>query len=308
MRSLRAKLLDTALPLLGISKVARHPERLEAMLPKIRAAKVPRPHKRWHRKLEIVETSQRGYPVITMAPKTGARPGAPHLFYLHGGGYVFDAASVHFDTVAKLCLRLGASATIPLYPLAPEVKAKEIIAQMLGLYGDLAAQYGAQNITVMGDSAGGGMSLALAQALLADGGPMPGSLVLFSPWLDAAASGEGQAEIERKDRMLSIGMLRKCGEMYRGELPLDAPPVSPLYGPLEGMPRMAIFAGTHDILVVDARRLVARLEDQASDASKAAPSFVYHEYDKMMHVWMLAPIPEGRQALEQTAAFIEGSV
>lgn len=248
MISLRARLVNLLLPLLGIKRFFSEPDRLDERIAKLRKQKPIRPRAKWHRRFDIQENTSRGFPVVTIEPHGGARPGVPHLFYLHGGGYVMDIAAVHWDAIGLLCEKLGASATVPVYPLAPEHKAEEVLGAMRTLYTDLAERYGAENITVMGDSAGGGMSLALAQQLARDGGPRPGSLVLFSPWLDATGVGEGQREIEPRDRMLAISGLDACGRRYAGNLPLDDPRVSPLFGSLEGLPPMAIFAGTSDIL------------------------------------------------------------
>ena len=298
MASIRARLVDLALPLLGIKRFFAEPDRLDERIAKLRARRPVRPRAKWHKRFDIREFASRGFPVVTIEPRGGARPGAPHLFYLHGGGYVMDIAAVHWDTVADLCERLGASATVPVYPLAPENKAPEVLAAMHSLYLELAARHGAQNITVMGDSAGGGMSLALAQMLKADGGPMPGSLVLYSPWLDATATAEGQRAIERRDRMLAVSGLEACGAMYSGDLARDDPRVSPLFGDLEGLSPIAIFSGTSDILIVDGRRLAKRLDEPGM------PEHVYYEYKDMFHVWMLLPVPEAKQARSQTVDFI----
>ena len=298
MASIRARLVDLALPLLGIKRFFAEPDRLDERIAKLRARRPVRPRAKWHKRFDIREFASRGFPVVTIEPRGGARPGAPHLFYLHGGGYVMDIAAVHWDTVADLCERLGASATVPIYPLAPENKAPEVLAAMHSLYLELAARHGVQNITVMGDSAGGGMSLALAQMLKADGGPMPGSLVLYSPWLDATATAEGQRAIERRDRMLAVSGLEACGAMYSGDLARDDPRVSPLFGDLEGLPPIAIFSGTSDILIVDGRRLAKRLDEPGM------PEHVYYEYKDMFHVWMLLPVPEAKQARSQTVDFI----
>ncbi len=298
MPSLRARLVNFALPLLGIKRFFAQPDRLEQRIARLRTRKPIRPRAKWRRRFEIVESAACGFPVVTVLPRGGAKPGAPHLFYLHGGGYVMDIAAVHWDTVLRLCLDLGASATVPLYPLAPEHKASGVLGAIEALYDDLADRYGVAAITVMGDSAGGGMSLALVQILRDRGKVLPNSVVLYSPWLDATVSGEGQAAIEPRDRMLAIEGLRACGRLYAGDLPLDDPRVSPLFGEMEGLPPMAIFAGSSDILCIDARRLAARLEGDA------IPRHIYREYADMGHVWMLLPIPEGRRALDQTGTFI----
>lgn len=297
MPSIRARLVAAALPLLGIKKFFADPERGIA---KLRQQPSPRPKAKWSKRYDIVEDDARGFAVVTVSPKGGANAGAPHLLYLHGGGYVMDISPLHWEAVFKLCDRLGASATVPLYPLAPEHKAPEVLAAVRAIYNNLAEQHGASKITVMGDSAGGGMSFALAQMLKADGGPQPGSLVLWSPWLDATATEEKQIEIEPRDKMLTPQGLVACGQMYGGDLPLDDPRLSPLNGELEGLPRMAIFSGTHDILLVDGQRLKAKLDAMG----EGAPEHEYHEAEAMQHVWMLLPIPEGKRALEQTADFI----
>ncbi|GAA4043162.1 alpha/beta hydrolase [Parerythrobacter jejuensis] len=298
MPSLQARLVNLALPLLGIKSFFSEPELVDQRLAKARRKKPERPKAKWRNRLEISENDSLGYDVVTIRSPQAGRADAPHLFYLHGGGYVLDVAGVHWDTVCRLCEMLGASATVPVYPLAPEHKAPEILASMRALYGELAEQHGAQNITVMGDSAGGGMSLVLAQMLKADGGAMPGRLVLWSPWLDATATADGQAQIEPKDRMLAQIGLKTCARLYGGDMAPDDPRLSPLFGDLSDLPPIAIFSGSSDILLVDGRRLAAKLGELGKT------DFEYHEYDGMFHVWMLLPVPEGKKALAQTAEFI----
>ena len=235
MASLRARLIAHVLPLLGIKRFFSQPERLTERIAKQRKKASPRPRKAWHRSFVISEDTEHGFPVVTVTPKAGAKPGAPHLLYLHGGGYVMDIATLHWDLVLDLCRRLGASATVPLYPLAPENKAAEVVGKMGGLYRDLAARHGAEAMTVMGDSAGGGMALALAQQLRDAGEPLPGRLVLYSPWLDATGQADGQRAIEPRDPMLGVSGLAACGDLYRGALAIEDPRVSPLFGDLAGL-------------------------------------------------------------------------
>ena len=134
MASLRARIVNLALPLLGIKSFFSEPELMHKRLAKARTRKSERPKAKWRASLDIAEEDTRGFPVVTIAPQGGARNGAPHLFYLHGGGYVLDVAGVHFETVCKLCSSLGASATVPVYPLAPEHQAPEILAAMRALW------------------------------------------------------------------------------------------------------------------------------------------------------------------------------
>ena len=93
MVSLRARLVNFGLPLLGIKRFFSQPEKLDARIAKLRQQPSPRPGKKLQERFAITEDNEQGYPVVTMVPKGGVAPGAPHLLYLHGGGYVMDVAA-----------------------------------------------------------------------------------------------------------------------------------------------------------------------------------------------------------------------
>ncbi|HEV3395142.1 MAG TPA: alpha/beta hydrolase, partial [Xanthobacteraceae bacterium] len=88
-----------------------------------------------------------------------------HVLYLHGGAYVLDIISAHWNMVARLVRYTGCLAVVPLYPLAPEHTWQDAFGLVVPLYESLVARLGRENVIVMGDSAGGGMALALAQQL-----------------------------------------------------------------------------------------------------------------------------------------------
>ncbi len=255
------------------------------------------PGRRRERRLRITEESFAGRPVITVAPK--GTPSRHHILYLHGGAYVFDLLDVHWRGIEGLIARTGATVTIPLYPLAPRHCWADAFAMLRPLHADLAARHGARNITVAGDSAGGGLTLALTQQLRDAGEPMPARLVLFSPWLDIATDDPGVLAIEPRDPMLATPAAQMAARWWARDLALDDPRVSPLYGSLAGLPPMAVFTGTRDMLNPDSRRLRDKAAGEGADLR-------FHEYDGLFHVWMCLPIPEARQALDETAAFIAG--
>lgn len=299
MVSVRARIAEFALPLLGIKRFFSEPDAMDGRLADMRRRKSPRPSGKWHKRFTIVEDTSRSYPLVTMLPWEGAREGAPHLLYFHGGGYVMDIAALHWDAIGRMCDGLGAGASVPIYPLAPEVTATTTLPAMRALYDELAERHGAENLAVAGDSAGGGMALALVLDIIRGDGPLPGSLVLFSPWLDAQADHPDMAAIEPRDKMLAPQGLKACAARYAGDLPLADPRLSPLEGDVSRLPPTAILVGTSDILLADARRLREKME-----ASGCAPA-LYREAEAMQHVYMILPIPEGREALEETAAFLQ---
>ncbi len=229
---------------------------------------------------------------LMLAPKGGATS-RTRILYLHGGAYVFDISFAHWNPIASLVDQLDAKVVAPLYPLAPESTWEAGMACAERCYERLVAEVGAGNVVIAGDSAGGGLTLALTQRLRDAGRPLPAALVLFSPWLDITVSGSDQPPLAELDTMLNIDDLREAGRMWAGNMPPHDPAVSPLFGDQSGLPPTIVFCGTHDLLVSDARRFVA-----------LSPQSEYHEYPGMFHCWVGVPIPEAKPALRQAAAFI----
>ncbi|WP_108811113.1 alpha/beta hydrolase fold domain-containing protein [Sphingorhabdus sp. Alg231-15] len=297
MISLRARIVNRLLPLTGTKTFFSNPSEVQAKIEKLRQKGPDLPSKRFKRKFEVLEEQVDGYRVFTIAPRAGGRKSDHHVLYLHGGGYVMDISWAHWNFIGRLVDATGASVTAPIYPLAPEQKCEKLIPQMQGLFGQLAEKHGAANMTVMGDSAGGGLSLAVAHSLRDNGHSQPARLILLSPWLDVTATHPDQPEIEKRDPMISISGLRKFGELYAGHLDAKDPRVSPLFGSHKGLPPMQIFTGSADVLLPDAQRFRTALE-------RVDGNFEYHEYSKMFHVWMLIPIPEGKKVMGQVSSFI----
>jgi acetyl esterase/lipase len=127
---------------------------------------------------------------------------------------------------------------------------------------------------------------------------MPEKLVLLSPWLDATANEPIQLELEKNDPLIAVSGLRSFGQQYAGELGLDDPGVSPLFGTHQKLPPIQMFAGTADVLLPDARRFQDKL-------TEVGGTLEYHEYEDMFHVWMLIAIPEGKRVMKQISAFMD---
>ncbi|NWG24127.1 MAG: alpha/beta hydrolase fold domain-containing protein, partial [Pseudorhodoplanes sp.] len=214
-----------------------------------------RPSAAMRRRFDIAVEARHGHEVYTVAPRSGS-PGG-HVVYLHGGAYVNPISRWHWAFIARLAERLGMTFTVPLYPRAPEHDCAAASAFLLSVYGDLVASRDASDLVVMGDSAGGGLSLSLATQARAAKLPAPAGLVLVSPWLDVAVSDPAQERIERLDPLLMRRGLAAAGRWYAGTMATHDPRVSPIHGDLAGLPPTLLFCGTRDILLSDARRLVA---------------------------------------------------
>lgn len=142
-------------------------------------------------------------------------------------------------------------------------------------------------VTLAGDSAGGGLALAVAQTLRDRGIGAP-SLLLIAPWLDATMTDPRIDPAATRDPVLSVPRLVRAGELYAGALPTSDPRVSPVNGSMAGLGPMTVLVGTRDLLVWDARRLHAA-------AVEAGVPIDYHEADGLIHVWPILPLPEARR-------------
>jgi acetyl esterase/lipase len=157
---------------------------------------------------------------------------------------------------------------------------------------DLVGHESADKLTLMGDSAGGGIALALAQLLRDRHMPRPEHIVLLSPWLDATMSNPEIREIDPVDTLLDIQGLADAGKLYAGPLDPADPMVSPINGSLAGLGLITVFIGTHDLFLADCRRLRALAEAHAIKID-------YREYANMVHTWMLYSLPEARQTKKE---------
>jgi len=206
-----------------------------------------------------------------------------HVLCLHGGAFVYEMSDPQWGLLGEVMARVPIALTLPLFPLAPEHRVREIARFVRHVYGAFhAAALGAPTL-VLGMSAGGALTLALDRALRERGEPQPDALVLVSPWLDLSCGDAAQADIARVDPLLALPGLREAGRMYAGDLALDDPRVSPLFGDLAGLPPTLVLAGDHDVLVTDARRLAARA---------GSPELSLREYAGAIHMWLERDTPE----------------
>lgn len=228
----------------------------------------------------------------------GANPSRT-ILYLHGGGYVFGSPRTHRALTTGLAAASGADLFSLDYRLAPEHPCPAAIDDAEAAYEMLlAAGRAPGGLVVMGDSAGGGLALALLQRLKAKGRPLPAGAVLYSPWTDLTAGGASMISNAGRDAMFKPDSLRRGATNYAGALPLDDPRVSPLFGSMEGLPPLLVFASRDELLHDDSVRLVAKARAAGVDARLV-------EEDGLVHVWplFLPLIPEARTAVEASAAF-----
>lgn len=244
-------------------------------------------------RVNAVEFSFQGRPVWDIAPKD--RAPVATMLYWHGGGYVYPAAAAHWAFITHMAETHGWRVVAPLYPLAPMSEVVAITGFALDFYKDFLTQQGGKPFLMGGDSAGGGLTAALAMAVRDAGLILPEKLLLVCPWLEVVPGHPDQSVIEKRDAILTIRGLREAGEMYAGAAGTGDPRVSPIHGNWDGLPPILSFGGGDDILVVDARALKAKL-----------PSVAYHEEAGMIHDWPIFTFAESRAAQKRMAAWASG--
>ncbi len=235
-----------------------------------------------------------GWPVHGLAP-AGREPVCVVLL-LHGGAYFREVKPVHWRFAAYLAREVGARVVVPVYPLAPAATAATVVPGTVALATALLVDPASQPVFLVGDSAGAGLALASAQELHRDG-HAPAGLVLVSPWVDVSCTDPRMAEVADRDPWLQAPGLRAAGDAYRGDLAADHPWVSPITGPLAGLPDLLVLSGTDDILTVDAQRLA-----DAVDATDGGVELVLAE--GQIHDYVLHATPEGRAARRRVVAWL----
>lgn len=230
----------------------------------------------------------------------GSRPDR-HILFLHGGGYVSGSPELYRHILWRIAAAAQARVAAVDYRLAPEhpfpAALDDAVAAWRGL---LAEGADPRRAVAIGDSAGGGLALALGLRLRDLGGPLPAAIVALSPWTDLALTGASLRHNAAADPVQSAGDMRFLAARYlAGGDPRD-PYASPLYGDPAGLPPSLIQVGSDEILRDDAVRMAERM--------RAAGCAVELEvWPRMPHVWhAFAPVvPEARRAIARIGAFVE---
>ena len=239
-----------------------------------------------------------GLPAEWAADESAA--GDQAVLYLHGGGYVIGSVRTHRVLMAGLSRASGARVLGLEYRLAPEHPFPAAVEDAVAAYRWLLRQgYAPGRIAVAGDSAGGGLTVAMLAQARSYGLPLPAAAVCLSPWVDLEGIGDSMtANAGSSDMVERDGLLFMANAYLNGANP-RAPLAAPLYADLRGLPPTLIQAGGAETLLDDSTRL-------ANAARAAGVAVELDVWDDMIHVWQLfAPmLPEGRQALAQAGAFI----
>lgn len=227
------------------------------------------------------------------------RPDAAML-YLHGGGYMLGSPTSHRHLIAALSEAAGVAALALDYRLGPEHPFPAAVEDAVAAYQWLLEQNIAPNeIAIAGDSAGGGLTMAMMLALRDQKLPLPAAGVCLSPWADLTNTAESYAARAAADPILTRERLDEMAMAYLQGQDARAPLASPVFADLAGLPPLLIHVGSDEVLFDDSINLEAR--------AKAAGVEVRLEvWDEMIHVWhYFHPLlAEGREAIARIGEFV----
>ena len=199
------------------------------------------------------------------------------ILYLHGGGYTCGDLDYALGFGSTLAVECGSRVFCIGYRLAPEHPFPAALEDAVTAYQYLLKKgYDPRQITLCGESAGGGLCYALCQQLQQLELPLPGGIIAISPWVDLTNSGGSNWENVQKDPSLTPQMLDFYASCYSCE-PED-PLVSPLFGDLSKMPPSLLFAGSDELLADDARRLHRKLLDSGRKSKLIVAPDRWHGY------------------------------
>lgn len=233
-------------------------------------------------------------------------PHATHtLLYLHGGGYFLGSPRTHRGLVRQICRYANLRALVLDYRLAPENPFPAAVDDAEKAYDWLVAQGVAPDtMFVAGDSAGGGLSLALMLRLKAAGKPQPRAAALMSPWTDLKISGASHHQRAARDPMIDVTRIPEAVAFYCGadETP-ENPLISPLFADLSGLPPLFVQVGTEEVLYDDSTRLVEKVKQAKGRAELQIWNGMPH-----VHQIAFALVPEARAAIKDIARFFRQSM
>lgn len=220
------------------------------------------------------------------------------ILHCHGGGYSTGSSLYARTLTSKLATSTSMDVLCFDYRLAPEHPYPAAIEDAMKAWDYLMLLgYGARDVIITGDSAGGNLALALVLRLKKQGRILPRGLVLMSPWTDLTSSGKSYVNKADVDPVLDKDYLNQMIEAYAGDRDLKNPMISPLFGDFTGFPPTYIQVGENEILLSDSLRLHQALVD-------ANVSVKMEHFPGMWHVFQMSPVKTAYEAMEKNAEFI----
>lgn len=242
------------------------------------------------------------HPIGELAVESVLAVEAPRcvIIHLHGGAFLMGSPHSYRNRAMRMSYRCHAEVFVPDYRLAPEHPYPAALEDALVTWQYVRTLRPRVPIFVTGDSAGGGLGLSLLVTLRELGAEMPSGAIFLSPWTDLTTSGASIEGNRRKDFWLTRRHLETWARHYVGDADAHAPGVSPVFADLSALPPMLVFAGEHEILLDDARRVVEAATRTGTTARLVVGKGMQHDWPLTLP-WL----DESRSAWVEIQRFID---
>ncbi|KRK13270.1 hypothetical protein FD51_GL001473 [Lacticaseibacillus zeae DSM 20178 = KCTC 3804] len=219
------------------------------------------------------------------------------ILYLHGGAYAAHPTIQHWKMLNKLAQRTNARIIVPIYTVIPFATYHRAYQTLTALYQLLKNDDRVRKIILMGDSAGGGMALGLAESFAVKDLPQPDSLILLSPWVDITLSNPETKKLDTIDPILNRQALIANGQLWAGKTDRKDYHLSPLFGDVAPLKNVTIFVGTREEFYPDILKLNKKLKKHGVVTN------LFHGIGQN-HIYPILPTWEARNAIQQMIAVI----
>ena len=226
----------------------------------------------------------------------------PVVLFLHGGGYVLGGLPTHAGLAKTIASAIDGTVYLPDYRLAPEFPFPAALDDADEAWRALLKSgIRPDRLFIAGDSAGGGLALALALRLKAESRALPAGLVLLSPWVDLTLARLGTAFATMPEWVLAESFLREAAGWYAQDHDRTDAFVSPLFGVFAGLPPVLLQTGGDEVLAGDTELLEQALRRAGVTVSRRAWPGLWHDFQMQA-----AYVPEARAALAELGGFVQG--
>lgn len=249
--------------------------------------------KSFYKQFDVHNFFYKEYPIYQIKDKLVTSKKA--VVFLAGGGGIARPTILHFNTVREIARKTKANVYFAYYPLAPKHNVRDALKWLEHIYDRIVKKYNAENIVLVGDSAGANLVVSLTNRVV----QKPGGIIVISPasGLEDGKNRDIRLMMESKDPILSVEMNDVIKDCWAKGMELDNPDINPASANYEFFPQMFFLYGTHEVFYPHVKNMLREIRKMGID-------FRVHE-EPMCHDWALCNFfPEGRIAMNEMCDFI----
>jgi len=263
---------------------------------KVRKEDVYTPKKKQFKGFEVSKIKIIDSEITQIKPKKNSKE---LLLFVHGGAFISGPAQHHWDSICEILKQTNYNGWMCNYPKAPENKISKISQNIDEIYENALKEYSAKQITLIGDSVGATLIIALIQRLEQKGKTTPKQLILVTPVMDASMSNTEIIKYDKLDPMLSKRGILSSKKMCAENNDLNDEKISPINGSFNGFPKTLLFTAEHDIMYPDQILAIDKMKNSTLE-------FKVINGEGMPHIWPFLPVmKESRIALKQIIDFLK---